>query len=225
MATTPPRILSAAPKTMFGQRVEVLLRVLRDVEPVVETIDRAVVLRVGDRLRYRRRELVDLGHEWRDECRQDGDEADHEAEEDDGRSGLSAQARLESHDEGVESDREEGRGQRPHEEITHLRQQIADERQREQAEHDLHHGRAADVDGQPSRPGFDGRGSGRRRRRALLSELHGEVSHGRKPIARVRQHLQLAARPRGRSSRCSRGARSAIRTPPRAPASSNSRSE
>ena len=56
---------------------------IRDVEPFVETVDCAVVLSLGDRLRYRRRELVDLCDEWRDECRHDGDEADDESEEDD----------------------------------------------------------------------------------------------------------------------------------------------
>src|SRR4029077_3784292 len=63
------------------QRVEVLLCVSRDMEPLVETVDLAVVLSLGDRLRYRCRELVDLCDERCDECDQDGDEAEDEPNE------------------------------------------------------------------------------------------------------------------------------------------------
>ena len=156
-------------------------------------LDRAVVLSLRDRLRYRRRELVDLCDEWRDECREDGDEADDETEEHHGRRGLPAEARLESHDERVESDREEGRGQRPDEQIAHLRQQIGDERQREQAENDLQHSRAADVDGQPALRSF-GRRSADWRWRALFHEPHREVIHGRPPMTRGRREGQVGDR-------------------------------
>ena len=94
MATTPPKILSAAPKMMFGSESRCCFSVSCDVEPVIETVDRAVVLSLRDRLRYRRRELVDLRDEWRDEGRQDGDEADDESEEDHGGRGFPAEAGL-----------------------------------------------------------------------------------------------------------------------------------
>ena len=127
-----------------------LLRVSRDVEPLIEALDRAVVLGVRDRLRYRRRELVDLRDERRHESHQHCDKAHDEAKEDQRRGGSPAEARLESHDERVESDREERRRQRPHEHLAHLRQQTADDPQREQPDDDLHHRCAADVDGQPA---------------------------------------------------------------------------
>jgi hypothetical protein len=116
------------------------------------------------------------------------------------RGGLAAEARLESHDERVERDREEGRRERPYEQIAHLRQQVGDEGQSEQAQDDLDHGHAADVDRQPARRGF-ARWGVHGRQRGLLDEPDLNVRHSALPMTRGRREERRGGRLRPVCSR------------------------
>ena len=153
------------------QRVQVLLGLIRDMKAVVEPLDGAVVLGVGDRLGQPGRELIDLGHEGRHERRNDCDEADHECQEDDGRRGPAADARLQALDERIEGDREEEGRQRPDEDVAHTVHQACEHAQREQADHDLGHGAAGHVD--PQRPARGAVGAALHGFRRSLVQPHG----------------------------------------------------
>ena len=61
----------------------------------------------------------------------------HEADDDDRRGRPAAETRLESLDQRIQRDRQEHRGQDPHEDVAHAPREVADERQEQQTGHDV----------------------------------------------------------------------------------------
>ena len=160
------------------QAAEVLLRLLGDVEAVVEALDRAVLARLRDRLRQPGREIVDLRHERQHQGGEHGEEADREPEEDDGGGRPPPETRLEPLDQGIERDGQEGRGQDPHQHVPHPAREVADERQEEQADHELCDRRPADVDRQPAADDVVVRRPPRRLRDGLrFGDVRREAAH------------------------------------------------
>ena len=134
------------------------MRLVRDVESVVEALDRRVLPGIGDRLRQCRRELIDLRHEWQYEGSEHRDEADHEPREDDGRGQPATQAPLQLLDQRIERDGQERRGQHPHEDVAHAAEGVADEAQHEQPDDDLCDRLSGHVDRQPAEARCSGPG-------------------------------------------------------------------